>query len=133
MPVALQETTPGGWREPGSQLEGLDLHTSHPHLHLGNLGFPGGSDGKESACSAGDTGLIPGLGRSPGEGNGNPLQYSCLGNPMDRRAWRVTVHGAAKESDVTKCLNNGNNWRIRGGFSEEETPELGLEAECMLS
>ena len=43
MPVALQETTPGGWREPGSQLEGLDLHTSHPHLHLGNLGFPGGS------------------------------------------------------------------------------------------
>ena len=48
--------------------------------------FPGGSDGKESACSAGDMGLIPGLGRSPGEGNGNPLQYSCLENPMDRGA-----------------------------------------------
>ena len=45
-----------------------------------NLGFPGGSDGKESACNAGDSGLIPGLGRSPGEGNGNPLQYSCLEN-----------------------------------------------------
>ena len=56
-------------------------------------GSPGGSDGKESACNAGDPGLIPGSGRSPGEGNGNPLQYSCLGNPMDREAWWATVHG----------------------------------------
>ena len=59
-------------------------------------GFPGGSDGKESACSAGNMGLIPGLGRSPGEGNGNPLQYSCLGNPMDGGAWQATVHGVAQ-------------------------------------
>ena len=51
------------------------------------LGFPGGSDGKESACNAQDLGLIPGSGRSPGEGNGNPLQYSCLENPMDGGAW----------------------------------------------
>ena len=58
--------------------------------------FPGGSDGKPSACSAGDLGSTPGLGRSPGEGNGNPLQYSCLENPMDRGAWRATVHGVAK-------------------------------------
>ena len=50
------------------------------------LGFPGGSDGKESACNAGDQGLIPSSGRSPGGGNGNPLQYSCLENPMDRGA-----------------------------------------------
>ena len=50
-------------------------------------GFPGGSEGKGSAWNAGDPGLIPGSGRSPGEGNGNPLQYSCLGNPMDRGAW----------------------------------------------
>ena len=50
-------------------------------------GIPGGSEGKASACNAGDLGLIPGLGRSPGEGNGNPLQYSCLENPMDREAW----------------------------------------------
>ena len=57
------------------------------------MGFPGGSDGKESACSAEDLDLIPGLGRSPGEGNGNPLQYSCLENPMDGRAWQATVHG----------------------------------------
>ena len=55
--------------------------------------FPGGSDGKKSACNAGDQGLIPGLGRSPGEGNDNPLQYSCLENSMDRVAWWVIVHG----------------------------------------
>ena len=55
--------------------------------------FPGSSDGKESACSAGELSSIPGSGRSPGEGNGNPLQYSCLENPMDRGIWWVTVHG----------------------------------------
>ena len=60
------------------------------------LGFPGASDGKESACQAGDLGSIPGLGRSPGEGNGNPLQYSCLENSMDRGAWWATVHEVAK-------------------------------------
>ena len=58
--------------------------------------FPGGSDGKESACNVGDPGSIPGLGRSPGERNGYPLQYSCLENPMDRGAWRATVHGITK-------------------------------------
>ena len=57
---------------------------------------PGGSDGKESACSVGDLGLIHELGRSPGEGNGNPLQYSCLENSMDRGAWWAIVHGIAK-------------------------------------
>ena len=60
------------------------------------MGFSGGSDSKESACNAGDLGLIPGSGRSPGEGNGNPLQYSCLENPMDRGAWWATVLGVAK-------------------------------------
>ena len=59
-------------------------------------GFPGGSDGKASACNAGDPGSIPGLGRSPGEGNGNPLQYSCLENPMDGGAWQATVHVVTK-------------------------------------
>ena len=57
-----------------------------------SLGFPYSSVGKESACNAGDLGSIPGCGRSPGEGNDNPLQYSCLENPMDRGAWRATVH-----------------------------------------
>ena len=60
------------------------------------MGFPGGSDGNESGRNAIALGLIPGLGRSPGEGNGNPLQYSSLENPMDRGAWRATVHGVAK-------------------------------------
>ena len=60
------------------------------------VGFPGGSDGKESACNAGDLDLIPGLGRSPGGGHGNPLWYSCLENSMDRGAWRATVHGVAQ-------------------------------------
>ena len=58
-------------------------------------GFPGGSDGKESAYTAEDLGSIPGSGRSPGEGNGNPLQYPCLEHPMDG-AWRATVHGVTK-------------------------------------
>ena len=60
------------------------------------MGFPGGSDHKESACNVGDPGSILGSGRSAGEGNGNPLQYSCLENPMDRGAWWATVHGAPK-------------------------------------
>ena len=60
---------------------------------LSPWGFPGGSDGKASACNVGDPDLIPGLGRSPGEGNGNPLQYSCLENSMDWGAWWATVHG----------------------------------------
>ena len=65
------------------------------------MGFPGG---KESACSAGDPDSIPGSRRSPGEGNGNPLQYSCLENFADRGAWWVTVHGVEEESDTTGRL-----------------------------
>ena len=59
-------------------------------------GFPGGSDGKESTCNSGDLGSIPGSGRFPGEGDGNPLQYSLLENPMDRGAWQVVVHRVTK-------------------------------------
>ena len=60
------------------------------------MSFPGGSDSKESACNEGDPGSIPGLGRSSGGGNSSPLQYSCLGNHMDRGAWWATVHGVIK-------------------------------------
>ena len=75
-------------------------------------GFPSGSAVKNSPADAGNLGSIPGCGRCPGEGNGNPLQYSCLENPMnrgawqDRGTWRATVHGVAKESDTTKQLDN---------------------------
>ena len=73
------------------------------------MGFPGGSEVKASASNAGDPGSIPGSGRSPGEGNGNPLQYSCLENPMDRGAWQATVHGVAKSQtrlrDFTSLIN----------------------------
>ena len=64
------------------------------------LGFPDGSDGKESACNSGDLGLIPGSETSPGEGNGNPLQYSCLENSMDRGAWQGMVPGVAKSGTL---------------------------------
>ena len=60
------------------------------------MGFPRSSDGKESACSAGDLGSIPGSGRSPGEGNGKPFQYSCLEHPVDRGAWQATAHEVVK-------------------------------------
>ena len=66
------------------------------------MGFPGGSNSRESACNAGDPGSIPGSGISPAEENGNPLQYSCLGNPMDRGAWQATVHRDPKELDTTE-------------------------------
>ena len=72
------------------------------------MGFPGGLVVKNPLAKAGDTGSTPGLGRSPGEGNGNPLQYSCLGNPMDRRSWWATVHRVTVESDTTWGLNKSN-------------------------
>ena len=72
------------------------MHFSHNGLHAINIGFPGILDGKESTCNAGDIGLIPGSGRSPREGNGNPLQFSCPGNSMDVGTWWATVPGVAK-------------------------------------
>ena len=75
----------------------------HCHIVVHNSLFPGGSDGKASVYNAGDPGLIPGSGRSPGEGNGNPLQYSCLENPMDKEPDKLQFHGGHKESDTSKA------------------------------
>ena len=66
------------------------------NMRIYYMGFPGGSEGKASACNAGDLGSIPGPGRNPGEGNGNPLQYSFLEDSMDRGAWRATVYGSQR-------------------------------------
>ena len=87
---------------PGPLLWTLDTNIANCLFNISlwlRWDFSGGSDGKESACNVGgtrDLGSIPGLGRSPGAGNGNPLQSSCLGSPMDRGAWWATVHGVAK-------------------------------------
>ena len=82
---------PGRLQSMGSQRVGCDFH-----FHWLHMGFLGGSNGKESACNGGDPGLISGSGRSPGGGYGYPLQYSCLENFTDRRAWWATVHGVTK-------------------------------------
>ena len=84
-------------------------------------GFPGGSDSKEFACNSGDLSSIPGSGRSPWEGNGNSLQYSCLENPMDGRAWWATVHRVSK-SQTTEWLN----WTECGIL----VPKPGIEPMC---
>ena len=72
------------------------------------MGFPHSSVSKESACNAGNPGLIPGSGRSPGERDDNLLHYFCLGDLIDRGAWQATGHGVAEESDTTEWLNNNN-------------------------
>ena len=66
------------------------------HRSTNALGFPGGSEVKNPPAKAGDADLLPGLGRSPGEGSGNPFQYSCLENPMDKGDWQATVHGVTR-------------------------------------
>ena len=71
------------------------------------MAFHGGSDGKESACSAGDPGLIPGSGRSPGEGNDNPFQYSCLENSTDRGAWQAKLQEKVKDREAWRAVVHG--------------------------
>ena len=78
------------------------------------MGFPHSSVSKEPACNAGDPGVIPGLGRSPGEGNGNPLQCSCLENAMDRGAWQATVHGVARVGHELATKPPPKAWQLVG-------------------
>ena len=89
-PPAVQETLVQflGWEDPLGRRDKLPTPLF--------LAFSGGSAGKESTCNAGDPGSIPGLGRSPGEGNSNSFQYSCLGNNLHKGAWRAIVHGVTK-------------------------------------
>ena len=104
-------------------LQSLRKNQHCQHLDLGflasRMGFSHSSVGKESACSAGDLGLIPELERSPGEGNGNPLQYSYLENPMDRGTWQATVHGVTRvQHDLaTKPPSAAASRRLRQEFS----------------
>ena len=106
----------------------LPLSSLHLFLSISS-GFPGGSDGKVSACNAGDTGLIPGSWRSPGEGNGNPLQDFCLENCMDGGAWRATAHGGAKSqtwlSDFTLPSHQNSRW----GTCRYRFPNLTISAD----
>ena len=89
-----REVRRGDWRGLGSPDRDAEREAENRNnLELSEHDCPGGSRGEESACNAGAPGTIPGSRRSPGGGNGNPLQYSCLGNLKDRRAWRATVHG----------------------------------------
>ena len=102
------------------------------------LGFPGCSDDKESACKAWVPGLIPGLGRSPGEGNANPHQYSCLENSMDRGTWWATFHGVAKSqtqlmtsTHKTIASRPITSWQTKGkGRSSNRFPLPGLSDHC---
>ena len=103
--------------------EGIFFTTESPGKQEGTpemritLDFPGGSDGKESACNAGDPGLIHGWGRHPGEGNGNPLQYSCLENPKDGGAWRTTVPGVAQSQTRLSYFHfHEEMWSSSGEF-----------------
>ena len=88
----------------GTKRKGDSGQIAFDKAFAGDRASSGGTDGKESACSARDPGSIPGSGRSPGESNGNPLQYSCLENPMEGGAWWVTVRGVA-ESGTTERLH----------------------------
>ena len=103
------------------------------------MGFPGGSDGKEFACNAGDASLIPESGRSPREGNGSPLQYSCLENSMDRGAWQTIVRGVAEldmPERLTISTQKRRNWKMmtseerEGGGEGPQGSGEGLERCC---
>ena len=92
----------------GLSLSCRDWEKKDPEVSIGivlKLGFPGSSDSKESFCNAGDHGLIPESGRSPGVGNGTPVQYSCLENPMERGTWQATALGVAK-SNMTDSISD---------------------------
>ena len=102
-------------------------------MYLESMGFPGGSNSKETACNAGDPGSIPGSGRSLGEGNGSPLQYSCMENSMDRGAWQAIVQWGCKEPDMTEQLSLTQTYLVQqnvknnqDNFEENKSTQLVL-------
>ena len=98
-----------------------------------DVGFHCSSDGKESACNAGDLGSIPRSGRSPREGNGNPLQYCCLENSMDRGAWQATAHGVTKsQTQLTLCVNIHTLTHHSRGSHLYKVPNSLCEVGCFL-
>ena len=100
---------PGVLQATGSHRDGHDWATELKWTELNWRVFPSGSDSKESACNAGDMGVISGLGRSLGEGNVNPLQYSCVEIPVDIGAWWAMVHVVSKKLDTTERLNDNSS------------------------
>ena len=106
------------WSERRQMMHGLGTLRTLAFA-LSEMGFPGDSDGKESACNVGDPDLISGSKRSPGEGSGNPLQYSCLENPVDRGAWQTTVCGVTKSQTWPKWEHAGMHARLHAGSPEE--------------
>ena len=101
----------------------LVSHLLYNIPHIFNNPFPGGSVVKNLSNKARDASSIPGQGRSSGEGSGNPLQCSCLGNPMNRGAWQATFQGVAKESDTTQGLNNNKYSATNSGISGQHLIE----------
>ena len=96
-------------------------------------GFLNGTASKESSCDAGDRGSIPGLGRSPGEGNGNPPQYSCLKNSMDRGAWQDRVHGVDSAIKTNKCLSVVVRWMNLDPIIQSEVSQKEKNKDCILA
>ena len=123
-------------KENGDQSTKKELRTCQLQIGTchGCLSFPGGSVVTNVPANAGDTSLIPGLGRSPGEGNGNPLQYFCLDNPMDRGAWRATVHGVKKSwiqlnSKTTQDGSHPTSKEQKNWFLAQSTPQVQIKAD----
>ena len=105
---------PHGWRSLVSYSPwGLKESDVTKHTDRSSLGLPGGTVGKQPPASTGDTGSIPGSGRTPGGENGSPLQYSCLENSMDRRAWWATVHEVAKSQTQLSTHTSSNKSRVK--------------------
>ena len=104
------------WKSPG-KCQHMDSQWA-----LAVSGFPGDSGVKNPPANAGDSGLIPGSGRSPGDGNGNPLQYPCVEHPMDRRAWLATDHGVEKETDVIWGLNHHHKLSLDDSIRDTKLP-----------